>query len=86
MKLFIVIFVSLIVIGCAGEPEQSTKQGDFQVDKLFTHDGITLYRFEDAGEYVYFASKGNVDWSNTVSNGKTSRTEKHNTPTAEESF
>lgn len=58
----------LFLNGCIGiskapiytKPVQSNK--DYIVSYLFEHDGCKVYRFDDAGEYVYF----------TTCNGETS--------------
>lgn len=41
-------------------PEQTTRPGvdGTAVERLFTVDGITVYRFYDAGRNVYFTSNG----------------------------
>lgn len=58
MYIFLLIFG-----GCAKDPIRSeiTKNPQIQVDELFTHDSITVYRFEDNGRYVYFCK----DWTKT---------------------
>lgn len=68
MKKFTFVLVmafSLILSSCrqAGTPTQTdgAKQ-DFDVQFLFEADGVKVYRFWDAGEYIYF----------TNANGKTS--------------
>lgn len=50
-----VLFV-ILAVGCAKPAQESsaTANADFRVDKLFTHEGCTAYRFHDAGEYVYY--------------------------------
>ena len=54
----------LALLGCNyKEAETSEKRGAFKVERLFTHDGITMYRFEDGGRSIYFASQGRVEWS-----------------------
>jgi len=48
----------VVLIGCSEkEPEDvsSTSNPDIKLDLLFTHDGCRVYRFFDAGNYVYFA-------------------------------
>ena len=56
MKTLLIAFALLLLSACAKEPE-STKQAGiaFQVDKLFTHEDCTLYRFSDMGYPRYYA-------------------------------
>lgn len=72
-NLAIVVMV-LIISGCqkpAAERAQ-TNNTAFQVDTLFTKDGCTVYRFEDAGRSRYFVrcSVGNTRTEWTESCGK----------------
>lgn len=62
----------LVLSGCSKPAESTTRVGnDFEVGKLFTVDGCTLYRFEDGGRSHYFTNcSGSTSY--TVSNGKTS--------------
>lgn len=42
--------------GCAAEPvaTRGTDNTEVSVDTLFTHEGCTVYRFEDSGRQHYF--------------------------------
>lgn len=68
MKKFIFLFAfvfSLVLTGCEKAGTQVQTDGakhDFDVQFLFETDGVKVYRFFDAGEYIYF----------TNANGKTS--------------
>ncbi|MPS30541.1 MAG: DUF4884 domain-containing protein [Alcaligenaceae bacterium] len=55
MKLFATALCALIVAGCSKEPiaTSPTDNSEITVEELFTHDGITVYRFRDAGRAVY---------------------------------
>ena len=66
------ILVSVVLLGaCQGHPETVTKVNqDFQVEKLFTFEGCTVYRFQDAGTVYFTNCKGSVKWEK--SHGKTS--------------
>lgn len=56
MKKLILVIV-LALVACSKRPESTTKAGvDFTVDKLFTVDGCTVYRFGDGGETHYFTN------------------------------
>ena len=51
----------LAVAGCQKAPEYSSPAGrEFVVDKLFTHEGCTMYRFSD-GVYLRYFAKCNGD-------------------------
>jgi hypothetical protein len=56
----ILILISVIVLqSCYKTPQSTDARGNgFQVEFLFEHDGIKLYRFWDGGEYHYFSNKG----------------------------
>lgn len=55
-SIFFVMIAVLAVAGCKKEPEYSSPAGrDFVVDKLFTHESCTMYRFSDGGNLKYFA-------------------------------
>lgn len=56
--------LSLALIGCQKQAESTTAAGvEFQVDKLFTVDGCTVYRFNDGGNPRYFTNcSGSTQW------------------------
>lgn len=56
--------------GCVQEPLTSTATNNqkFQVDELFTHDGVTIYRFRDGGNPVYFGSKNGDSYTSRTEN------------------
>lgn len=79
-------FVALLcgVVGCANEPVSTSKTNNphVPVSLLFERDGVKVYRFEDGGDYHYYAdARGSVMSSNAVSNGKTSYTVHEEVPT-----
>jgi hypothetical protein len=57
------VTISIALSGCLKEPETSIKAGsDFLVERLFTVDGCTFYRFKD-GSYRYFTNcSGSTSW------------------------
>lgn len=66
MKRYLFMLAAAIIItGCEKAPETSTRAGsDFVVDKLFTVDDCTVYRFTDGGRPRYFTNcKGSTQWS-----------------------
>ena len=74
LKVAILVAVVLTCLaGCAGEAEESTSAGrEFKVDKLFTHEGCTVYRFWDASNYRYFTNcRGTVSWQESCGKGCT---------------
>lgn len=65
MKYIIGIFMLFLVAGCQKKAESSVAVGgDFVVEKLFTHEGCTVYRFEDSGNNRYFTNcSGATSWN-----------------------
>ena len=82
--------ISILLSGCAKQAEQvsSAGVGGIEVARLFTHDGCTVYRFGDAGRFVYFSKcseKSEVFWNEVHSCGKNcTRTEPHSVPSSRE--
>ena len=87
MKKLLILFMSgLFLTSCEPVPGQKVEITEgpkgAKVEKLFTVDGITVYRFYDAGEIVYFTNatgtikyqtddgEGNVTTHRTLCNGK----------------
>lgn len=67
----------LMISSCAGQGQRVPVEDvvdNFEVVKLFTVDGITVYRFTDDGRYHYFTNR-NGQSLNTISDGKTTREE-----------
>lgn len=69
MRRFAIALALLTALtGCHKPAESSSSAGiEFRVDKLFTHDGCTVYRFNDSG-YRYFAkcegaATSRMEWS-----------------------
>lgn len=61
MKRIIIITIILFALTSC-EPKQveevkASSNGSYSVDKLFTVDGITVYRFVDNGRRVYFTNR-----------------------------
>lgn len=57
--LLLVLTSSLMLTACgkAGTPAQTDgAKHDFDVQFLFEADGVKVYRFWDAGEYIYFTN------------------------------
>ena len=52
--------VVILVIGCASDGVKTAKTDspDVKVTLLFEHEGCRVYRFFDAGEYIYYANCG----------------------------
>lgn len=65
MKLLIAVLAVAALTACSKQAETSTAVGvDFQVDKLFTHEGCTVYRFSDGGHNRYFTNcSGSTNWT-----------------------
>lgn len=61
--LYTLVTACLVLTGCAKDPIaiSQTDNFDIKLDKLFTHDGCNIYRFEDGGRDHYYADcRGNV--------------------------
>lgn len=62
IKFIGIALVAVALAGCAKKAEQTTPIGEYTVDRLFTVDRCTVYRFYD-GAYRYFTNcKGQVEW------------------------
>jgi len=71
-----IFFLSLLLTGCGDVPQPLSKaqtdNSDYRVEKLFTSDSCTVYRFYDMGNYRYFTNcKGTTTWRESA--GKTTR-------------
>ncbi len=67
-----IAIIALLLAGCNKEPESVQQVGSsFEVGRLFTTDGCTVYRFSDGGRNVYFTNcTGSTSSSYQTSNGK----------------
>lgn len=72
MKAALVLFFVVLLAGCERQAEQTQAAGvDFQVDRLFTIDDCTVYRFKDAGSSRYFTNcSGSTQWDESHQCGK----------------
>ena len=69
-----VLIMTLLVLsltGCERLAESSTPAGKgFVVEKLFTHEGCTVYRFADSGRSRYFTNcNGTTSWVESCGKG-----------------
>lgn len=66
------LLTAVLAVGCAKDPEkvELSTNPKVAVATLFTHDGCTVYRFEDVGRDHYFARCG--DKAETISPKTTS--------------
>lgn len=54
-----ILLAVVALTACKKEAESTTPVGrDFKVDKLFTHEDCTVYRFSDGGNLRYYARCG----------------------------
>lgn len=73
MRTIVLLIAALAVASCGKSPlsTESSNNPDVAIDKLFTHEGVTVYRFVDGGRYVYFtAPPVDVNYSHSESCGK----------------
>lgn len=58
----VILLALLAIVGCSKQAESSAAAGvDFKVDRLFTHDRCTVYRFQDSGSDRYFTRCEGMD-------------------------
>lgn len=64
MKTLLAVLALAVLAGCSKPAETSTTVGvEFTVDKLFTHEGCTVYRFTDGGNARYYTNcQGSTSW------------------------
>jgi hypothetical protein len=67
----LVLFGCALASGCVQNPisVHSTNNVDVPVEKLFTHEGCTVYRFRD-GNYHYYVRCDGVGTATTQSMGR----------------
>ena len=60
----VILIVALLLSACGGKEESSISVSkDFTVDRLFIIDSCQVYRFSDAGRYIYFTNcNGSTKW------------------------
>lgn len=79
-KAVILAILGLVLCGCANQGEKQeieTGNKDMNVVFLFEVDGVRVYRFRDAGRFIYFTNaNGRCEYNYTVSTGKVTRTER----------
>jgi len=59
------ILFCLLLSSCAREPisVSSSDNPEFKVSFLFEKDGIKVYRFYDAGRFIYYTdARGHTEW------------------------
>lgn len=78
-KIIITILTFFVLAACERKQVEEVKTSSnrfYTVEKLFTVDGITVYRFLDNGHTIYFTNRtGEVKYSYTKREGKVTKTE-----------
>lgn len=74
----------ILLAGCAKQGKRveikDASEGTFVVEKLFEVDGVSVYRFRDSGERIYFTNRtGRVEYDHTHMVGKMVVTEREQT-------
>jgi len=59
-KLILTLAVLVSLVGCTKPAEESIKRGEFDVQKLFTYEGCTVYRFRDDRNIYYTNCNGST--------------------------
>lgn len=73
----VIAVLALALVGCSAKSVETsdTNNAEIRVDRLFDHDGCTVYRFMDFGAPRYFAKcrdgSSRTEWSESVPCGKT---------------
>lgn len=72
-KIITAALAVVLLAGCETKQSEEVKTSTnpaYNVEKLFTVDSITVYRFEDNNRYVYFTNRrGNVQYTRTHKSG-----------------
>ena len=72
MKTLLAVLALTVFAGCSKPAETSTAVGvEFTVDKLFTHEGCTVYRFYDGGTRYFTNCQGSTSWTEQCGKGCT---------------
>lgn len=74
----------ILMAGCAKQGKRveikDASDESFVVEKLFEVDGVSVYRFIDSGDRIYFTNRtGRVEYDHTHMVGKTVVTEREQT-------
>lgn len=74
----ILLYTALALTGCTGRAEStnSTTNPNYKLERLFEHDGCTVYRFYDAGSRYYTDCRGSAMWDEYC--GKSCTYQQHN--------
>lgn len=71
-KLLIVAAVVAALTWCEKAAETTKNVGEFKVERLFTFEGCTAYRFSDAGNRIYYTNcKGQASWETGTHKSRT---------------
>lgn len=56
MTCMTIIAAMVALTGCEKASEVQVQSGEFNVERLFTVDGCTAYRFRDSGRTIYYTN------------------------------
>lgn len=62
MKHLVLLMIIISLIACGRRAEEQTKSGSFNVERLFTIDGCTVYRFDDYQKVYFTNCNGSTEW------------------------
>lgn len=78
----LLIISALLLTACNNQPESMVTKGEFKVERLFTNEGCTAYRFNDGGRYIYYTNcSGTTQSTHSSPCGKTTCSETNNVNT-----
>ena len=64
-----ILLASVALVGCQKPAEESQRKGDFKVEKLFTYEGCSVYRFYDDRTVYYTNCNGQTQSSHSCGKG-----------------
>lgn len=67
----LILLAVLLSSGCDNRPVSvnSTNNPEIQIEKLFTHEGCTVYRFRDGSTHYFTDCRGSVSETHTCGKG-----------------
>lgn len=72
-RLFFVVLLCAATLGCekAAESVSSPSNAEFEVERLFSHEGCVVYRFRDSGRARYYVRCASGDATTSSSHTET---------------
>ena len=82
MKKSLFLCLAILFFGCSYQVKDTDSNEQrletFKPQKIFDYDGVSVYRFFDGSNVIYYTNaNGKTEWQTTRQNGKTRITETH---------